>query len=431
MKQTISIFKKIQSTSSKNEKLMLIKQNKDNSFFVECLKFLLDSQITTGIAKKKYDSLKIGSLTKWEHDEDLHDFLKLLNYIKEHNTGKDNDICIAKSWCYQLDEEIQEFTKGMITKTIKLGCDYKTANKAIPNLIKTWEVQQAYPISEKNYPKQGEIIFLTQKLNGNNCGYVDGKLISRQGKQFNGLNHIINAIESLPFKDMFFNGELIRKNDDNLSDDENFQIGTGIINSDDEDKTSIKFVIYEMFPKEEFYQGKSKLGYKLRREKYLNPLEKEIQNSGIKDLEVVKLVYQGTDITKIETELKIADEKGWEGLMCNKNTLWENKRNNGILKIKSFKHCDILCTRIEEGDGKNQNSLGAIICDYKGFELGVGSGFNDKQRKDIWENPDSIIGKVVQIKYKTETKNKDGGLSVQFPTFVCIRENGKEISYES
>lgn len=103
--------------------------------------------------------------------------------------------------------------------------------------------------------------------------------------------------------------------------------------------------------------------------------------------EIRKLVFGKTDVTSEPTDKSVipllldkADKDGWEGLMLNKDTKWKNKRNNGILKIKSFKHSDIRCTEIIEGDGKYKGTLGLIKCDYKGHELGVGSGFTDKQR---------------------------------------------------
>lgn len=355
-------------------------------------------------------------------------FEDVMKYLEIHNSGKDDDIYEIQAFLNGHEED-RTFYEQMVTKKFRLGADSKVVNSCIPNLIPTWDVQQAYPLSEKNEPKDGEWFALSQKLNGNNNGVLDGKCISRQGKEFKGLDHIISDINRLSFKDMFFNGELIRKNTDNLPDDENFQIGTGIINSDDTDKTCIKFVIYEMFPKEEFLKGESKLTYKERRREYLAPLSKEISDLGLENIEVVPLVYEGTDKSKIDELLAKADSLGWEGLMLNKDTKWKNKRNNGILKVKSFKHADILCTDVTEGDGKYKGTLGLIKCDYKGFELGVGSGFTDEQRHYYWNHRDEIIGKIVQIKYKCETKNKQGGLSVQFPIFQTVRYDKTEPSY--
>ena len=425
MLEVIRLFKEIQNTSSLNDKKAIITANKDNELFKKCLSFLLNPNIITGLSDKKLN--KEVEMTK--HIEITCDFESIMDYLEANNSGKDSDISIVQGFIMAQPEEYREFYSQMVTKKFRLGIDVKGVNKAIPNLIPTWEVQQAYPLADKNEPKDGEWFALSQKLNGNNNGVLDGKCISRQGKEFTGMEHIIADINKLSFKDMFFNGELIRKNEDNLPDDENFQIGTGVINSDDTDKTCIKFVIYEMLPKSEFLSGESKLTYKQRRKTYLEPLAEEISALGLENIEVVPLVYEGTDKSKIQELLDKADNDGWEGLMLNKDTKWKNKRNNGILKVKSFLHADLLCTDVVEGDGKYKGTLGLIKCDYKGFDLGVGSGFTDSQRDYYWNHRDEIVGKIVQIKYKGETKNKQGGLSVQFPIFEIVRNDKTEPSY--
>lgn len=202
---------------------------------------------------------------------------------------------------------MQEFAKQIITKKFRLGCDKKVVNSVIPRLIPSWDVQQAFPMSDVNMPKKNEWFALSQKLNGNNAGYYKGKLISRQGKVFSGLDHIIEDIQKIPdYDNFFFNGELIRKNIDNLSDNDNFQLGTGIINSDDSDKSCIQFVIYEMIPVEEFEKGESKYKYKDRKQKYLIPLSETILEKELNSLKVVPFVYEGTDFSVIEPLLNEA-----------------------------------------------------------------------------------------------------------------------------
>ena len=426
VENVIKIFKHLQDTRSLNDKKLIIYKNKNDELFKKCLVFLLDSNITTGISTKKWDKIKVNSTQK----STIDDFDNLLDYIVKNNSGRDSDIIISKSWCKNQPEEVQEFAKQIITKKFRLGCDKKVVNSVIPRLIPSWDVQQAFPMSDANMPKKNEWFALSQKLNGNNAGYYKGKLISRQGKAFSGLDHIIEDIKKIPdYDSYFFNGELIRKNIDNLSDNDNFQLGTGIINSDGSDKSCIQFEIYEMIPVEEFEKGESKYKYKDRKQKYLIPLADAISEKELDSLKVVPFVYEGTDISVIEPLLNEANEKGWEGLMLNKNTVWKNKRNNGILKVKSFKHADILCTDIVEGHGKYKGTLGLIKCDYKGYELGVGSGFTDSQRNFFWNNPNEIVGKIVQIKYKGETQNKNGGISVQFPIFEIVRTDKTEPSY--
>ena len=428
MQQVIKLFKQIQNTSSTNDKKSIIVANKDNELFKKCLKFLLDSNLVTGISSKKLGK-KLSDMTFSIQDE-CHSFEEVMEYLLKHNSGKDYDIFAMQLFLKTVPENDREFYEQMITKKFKLGADKKVVNACIPGLIPSWDIQQAYPLSEKNEPKEGEWFALSQKLNGNNCSFYKGRLISRQGKEFTGLQHIIDDIQKLPkHENFFFNGELVRKNTDNISDEENFQIGTGIINSDSEDKTCIYFKIYEVLPNEEFEKGESKLTYKDRRHDVLNPLAITISRNNLENIEVVPILYEGTDKSKIDELLAEMDSKGLEGLMLNKDTKWKNKRNNGILKVKSFKSADLLCTGVAEGEGKYKDTLGLIKCDYKGFELGVGSGFTDEQRRYYWNNPNEIIGKIVEVKYKNETKNKQGGLSVQFPTFITIRNDKTEPSY--
>ena len=89
---------------------------------------------------------------------------------------------------------LRSFYMGIITKTIRIGCDVKTVNDAFRfELIPQWEVQQAYQIGKLKM-NENEWFSLSQKLNGVRGTYFEEKLISRQGKEFNGLDHILAAL---------------------------------------------------------------------------------------------------------------------------------------------------------------------------------------------------------------------------------------------
>lgn len=244
MKEVIQIFKKLQDTSGKKEKENIIRIHKDNELFKQCLVFLLDDNITTGIAKKSLTKdIKYNGYTI------RYDWTELMRYLQENNTGRDIDILTVQSFLMTQDEEDKWFYEGMIAKSLKLGCDKKTVNKSIPNLIFEWNVQLGSPF-DKLRLKKNEYFYLSQKMNGIRASFYDGQFLSRQGKEIMGMQHIIDDIQSLTGgADMFFDGELIRKNVDNISDNENFRIGTGIINSDTEKKDEIKFVIFDCFQK--------------------------------------------------------------------------------------------------------------------------------------------------------------------------------------
>ena len=142
MKEVIKLFKQIQETRSTNDKKAIVFANKDNELFKKCLVFLLDSNITTGIAEKKYDSLEART-SDWVHNDINKEFCEMLEYIKQHNTGRDEDIIQCQAWSCDLGGDIKDFTRGMITKSIKLGCDKKVVNSVIPDLIPVFEIQLA------------------------------------------------------------------------------------------------------------------------------------------------------------------------------------------------------------------------------------------------------------------------------------------------
>lgn len=149
----------------------------------------------------------------------------------------------------------------------------------------------------------------------------------------------------------------------------------------------------------------------------------------VENVEVVQMCYEGTDHSQIWKWLDYAEENDWEGIILNLDTPYECKRTKNLIKVKKFFSCDIKCTGVEEGSGRNKGTLGALVCDYKGNKVNVGSGFSDEDRKRIWQYPEDIIGKIITVKYKEETNNKDGGISIQFPVFETVRFDKNEPSY--
>ena len=123
--------------------------------------------------------------------------------------------------------------------------------------------------------------------------------------------------------------------------------------------------------------------------------------------------------------------EGKEGLMLNRNCKYFTRRHNGILKVKQFYTVDLEIVDLEEGTGRLSGTLGAFVVRYKNNYLRVGSGMTDDQRKKFWDDGLNLIGRVIEVKYKDESYDRRTGLrSLQFPTFVQLRELGKQESYD-
>lgn len=428
MEEVIKLFKQIQETSSLNEKKAIIIANKDNELFKKCLRFLLDGNIITGISTKKI-SKKVSPSSELapHHLSAYSTFEDVMDYLKKNNTGKDEDIYEIQAFLSGHEED-RDFYEQMITKKFRLGADEKLVNKCIPGLIDLWEVQLGSSY-EKLKLKNEDWFSLSQKMNGNRASFYQGRLISRQGKEFRGMQHIISDLEQLGFG-WFYDGELIRKNIDNLPDGENFRIGTGIINSDAAIKEEIKFVIFDYFPESEISQKQSTVKYRIRR-KMLNTLRDVIAEKNLQNIEIVTMVYEGTDQAQIMKWLDYAVENGWEGLMLNKDATYKCKRTIDLIKIKRFYTMDLPVIEVLEGDGRLKGTLGALVVKYKDNTVNVGSGFDDETRKKFWKDKDNLIGRIIEVKYKETSKDKKTGLeSLQFPIYVGLREIGKSVSYD-
>ena len=417
MEEVIKLFKQIQETSSTNDKKAIISANKDNELFKKCLVFLLDGNINTGISNKKLK--KNVEMTK--HIDITCSFEDIMEYLESNNSGRDSDISIIQGFIENQPEEYREFYEQMITKSFRLGADSKVVNKCIPNLIPTFEIQLGTSV-EKCKLVDGTYISISHKMNGTRCVFLNGQMKSRQNKLYNGLDHIITDIKKLGLEDFFIDGELVYKNEEGLSDSDAFQKGCSIAMSKDIDKSQLKLVVFDIFPKEEFLNlHTSKKTYKDRR-KDLDKLEESITISGITNLSVVERLYEGTDHSQIWKCLDYADlDMGWEGIMINLDTPYECKRTKNLIKVKRFFEKDLRCTKVNIATtGKYKGIMGSITCNYFDNTVDVGSGFNDSQREYYAKHPEEIVGKIVSVKYKEETQNKDGGKSLQFPVYMGI-----------
>ena len=423
LKEVIKLFKQIQETSSTNDKKAIIVANKDNELFKKCLKFLLDGNVVTGISSKKLNK----DVFVPGHDN-CNTFEELMDYLTLNNTGCDYDIRTVRYFIENQPEDDRNFYEQMITKSFRLGADAKLVNKCIPNLIPTFDVQLGTSI-EKVKLLGNEKIFISRKLNGTRTAFVGDKCMTRQGKEYKGLDHIISDLQKIVGTEMFVDGELLYKNKEGLSDSEAFQKGTGIAMSKDNDKSELKLVIFDMFPLDEFWSGKSKEPYS-NRKKDLIELGEKITTLGTDNLEIVQMCYEGYDHSEIWKWLDYAERHDWEGVILNLDTPYECKRTKNLIKVKKFYTYDLEVIGVEEGTGRNKGTLGALVVKYKNNTVNVGSGFTDEERSYYWNNQDKIIGRVIEVKYKEITTDKKTGLeSLQFPVYVGLRENGKEVSY--
>jgi DNA ligase-1 len=117
---------------------------------------------------------------------------------------------------------------------------------------------------------------------------------------------------------------------------------------------------------------------------------------------------------------------GYEGIMLkDPEAGYECKRSVAWLKLKPFIEVSLTVTAVEEGTGKNVGKLGALVCegvdDGKDIRGNVGSGLTDEQRVTFWDNADTLIGDIAEVRADAITQNQDGTYSLRFPRFKGFR----------
>ena len=408
----------LQSLPGTKAKQEFIKKHSDNEYFKEFLTFALCPMMTYNISDK---TAKIFTQPITPDNIKWDSIFELAEELLTRGGLNNSQIEEIHQFLWTFEEDERNLYIGLLSKSLRLGVTTTTVNKMIPNLIPVWDVQQAFSIEQcDNWHNQ--TFWLTQKLNGVRATYYKGKLISRNGTPYTGLDHIITRLNEYS-DNLVYDGELTLLNKGALSDNEAFRKATGIINSDAEDKLEIMYTVFDVVPLVEF-DTKCTTTYSNRR-KLMDNLE--FNSPYIYRLPVL---YSGTNESMIYSLLDEMVAQDKEGLMLNLDVPYQRKRHNGILKVKRFYTMDLPIIAVEEGDGRLKGTAGNLVVDFKGNQVRVGSGLKDVDRKFFWENKESITGTLCEVKYKEISTDKGTGKeSLQFPIFISLRTDKDVVSY--
>lgn len=438
VKSAFDVFEKIKSTMSNNEKVKIIQSNSDNVLFVKILRFVYDDFVTTGVSFKGILSLidKTGGFVTEPGEYNLE---TLMNHVSIYNTGAFSTIqkIIDYASVFE-DQELREFIYHIFAKDLKVGITAKSINKALgKGFIREFSVQLAHPFHKYVNKVEGKYFTLTQKLDGHRavCIVKDGKpkFYTRKGLPIDGMEvqeqEVLHLADDDPL-DFVLDGELLLPNTDGLATKDLFRETSKVLRSKTKDKSDIIFNVFDVVTYDEFVEGASLDGFSARKQ---NLYDSFMDHPNLKHLKLVQDLYIGNDLSMIhELQQTMVKPNGWEGLMLNLNSgKYQTKRTSNLLKIKDFLDADVYVKDVFEGTGRLAGKLGGVVIDYKGNDVKIGSGFSDEERDLYWQNPDQIIGHLIQVSYFEETHNQnDDKLSLRFPTFVTVRDDKSEPSYE-
>lgn len=424
----LQILNELAATNSRNEKIDILKKNKDNNELKEVIFAALDPRTQYYIKKiPGYAPEEFGPIAlDWALKE-------IKRFSKRELTG--NAAIEHLSYILShMSEDNAEVVERIIQRDLKCGVNDSTVNKVWKNLI------PEYPYMRCCLPKDAKLdkwnwkkgIFSEIKADGmfvNINHDPDGnvELMSRSGSVMPNepFTKLIESIQNTIKKNTQTHGELlVRKSGEILPR----EIGNGILTSvlkggqfeaDEEPLVEI----WDQIP---YGTDSDSRPYS---ERYDNILSQCIDIHNIRVIET-KIVYSMEEALEHYSD---ALSRGLEGtIIKNPDGVWKNGTSKDQVKMKLEVDVDLKIVGFIPGKGKNESTFGSITCESSEGLLSVNvSGFKEKKqrgimtREEIWNNRDKLMGTIMTVRANAimkPTKSNDR-YSLFLPRFVEFRND--------
>ena len=442
--QPQEVISKLEADNSRlaKEKVILEAMEEGLDEFFEGVKMALDPLYTFGV-KKVPESKVDGQGLKWEVFKKLADQL--------HNrelTGHDARDAILLTRDIATMDQWNKFYRRILIKDLRCGVSEKTVNKVAKKFPQFSIPIFTCPLAHDSANHEKKMVGKKQvevKLDGvrvitiiqgdtSHGNFSRVEMFSRNGKQFHNFGHIISEIEEVikdnpPPYDLVLDGEVMSANFQDLMKQ--------VHRKDGKQSKDAVLHLFDMCPLSEFQKGMWDKTQSFRSQAvkaWVDQHKDVLKHVQTLDWEDVDLDTQEGQERFVELN-KAAVDGGYEGVMIkDPEAPYECKRTHSWLKAKPFIEVTLNVVAVEEGTGRNEGRLGAVIVegedDGYNYKLNCGSGFTDSQRDEFWIERDSLIGNLIEIRADARTKSQDSETySLRFPRFKCFRgfEAGEKV----
>ena len=424
--QPQDIIAQLEADNSKLAKQAILKTAYDEGLpeFFEGCRMALDKLYTFGVKQvPERSDVLTGQGLAWST------FVELAN--KLHNrelTGHAARDAIQLAMGVATTEQWNGFYRRILIKDLRCGVSEKTVNKVAPGTVPVFTCSLAHDSANHEKKMIGEKQ-IEIKLDGVRViTIIQGdkvEMFSRNGKQFHNFDHIIDEIKQV-LKDhpapypLVLDGEVMSANFQDLMKQ--------VHRKDGPQNTDAVLHLFDSIPLGCFKNGSWDKPQSVRStitKYWVNEHKDTLKHVQALDWEDVDLdTSEGQE--RFKQINKAAVDGGYEGVMIkDKDAPYECKRTHAWLKAKPFIEVTLEVKDGEEGTGRNEGRLGAVVCegtdDGKKINVNVGSGFSDANRDQFWSSRADVTGQLVEVRADAVTQNQDGTYSLRFPRFKTFR----------
>ena len=418
------IIAKLEADNSRLAKEAIIQEHSEHVELFEGFELALSPYITFGVKKIPTFSGVDGQGLPWVAFKELCHLLRTRQL-----TGDDARNAIELAMAASTKDQWNNWYRRILIKDLRCGVSEKTVNKIKKDAVPLFECMLAHDGANHESKVAGKKL-LEPKLDGVRAILIidaeasSATIYSRNGKILENFGHITKGIEdniNLFERSIVIDGEVVSSS---------FQaLMKQVHRKSDADASDARLMAFDIVPLSEFRNGKSILGQR-RRSNLLRSMQAVFDKVGGIDIIPQKEVDLDSYVGELEFKQynKEAIEAGFEGIMIKDiDAPYVCKRHVAWLKQKPFIEVSLTVVAVEEGTGKNEGRMGAIICegedDGKTIHVNVGSGFTDDQRTEYWANKESMVGQIVEVRADAATRSQDSEAvwSLRFPRFLRFR----------
>jgi DNA ligase-1 len=399
-----AILEEVANEPSKNAKIAILTQHKDNDVLQEVVRLTYDPTVNFFIKKIPAYTPR-GTADNEGHSQLDFALFNLVREVASRNYTGNKAIEYVTQLLERLTVEDAKVLAKVIDRDLRAGFGESTANKVWKNLI------PEFPYMRCALPKAAKLdefswadgVFSQLKADGmfanvNHTADGEVQILSRAGSLFpqQHFAHLVADVQATFPTNTQSHGELLIKRDGVVLPR---QLGNGILNKvqkggDIGPNDEIVYLVWDQIALTSVVsKGTYNVPYKAR----FATLKEQTLTATCITLIPTVIVHNMEDALTHYREMLA---EGLEGTIIKDATgIWKDTTSKDQVKMKLDIDVDLVIMGFNAGNGKNEATFGSIVCQSSDGLLEVNiSGFTDEVRLEVHNNRDKLIGTIVTVK---------------------------------